>query len=182
MKNLEYALVQVVGKALSLIGISRKKVTVNWLRRNGMNVGENCTICCNILPSEPYLVSIGNNVTISSPVQLLTHDNSIIKLSNGEVTDVFGEISIGDNCFIGANSVILPGVTLSDNIVVAAGSVVTRSFNESNIIIGGNPAKKITTWEESLKKNINFAHNISALSLEEKESLLQTTDKILKNR
>ena len=59
------------------------------------------------------------------------------------VIDTFGAISIGNNCFIGANSVILLGVTLADNIVVAAGSVVTKSFFENNIIIGGNPAKKL---------------------------------------
>lgn len=88
------------------------------------------------------MVTIGNNVTISAPVQLLTHDNSIIKMSKGEVTDTFGAISIGDNCFIGASTLILPGVTLADNVIVAAGSVVTKSFLESNIIIGGNPAKK----------------------------------------
>ena len=76
-----------------------------------MNVGNDRTICCNILPSEPYLVEKGNNVTISAPVQLLPHDNSIIKLSGGDVTDIFGKISIGDNCFIGASTVILPGVT-----------------------------------------------------------------------
>lgn len=157
-------------------------MTTKWFRHHGMTVGNNCTICCNILPSEPYLVSIGNNVTISAPVQLLTHDNSIIKMSHGEVTDIFGAINIGDNCFIGANTVILPGVTLVDNIIVAAGSVVTKSFYENNIIIGGNPARKITTWEASLEKNINYAQNIKDLSIKEKKKLLTTADNILGDR
>lgn len=103
-------------------------------------------------------------------------------MSHGEVTDIFGAINIGDNCFIGANTVILPGVTLVDNIIVAAGSVVTKSFYENNIIIGGNPARKITTWEASLEKNINYAQNIKDLSIKEKKKLLTTADNILGDR
>lgn len=53
-----------------------------------------------------------------------------------------GPIIIGKNCWLGANSIILPGVILGDNVIVAAGAVVTKSF-PSNVIIGGNPAKII---------------------------------------
>lgn len=53
------------------------------------------------------------------------------------------EIDIGENCWIGMNCMILPGVKLANHIIVGAGSVVTKSFDEENIIIAGNPAKKI---------------------------------------
>lgn len=182
MKNFEYVLVKLFGKMISVFGVSRKKLMSKWFRHYGMKVGDNCTICCNIMPSEPYLITIGDNVTISAPVQLLTHDNSIIKLSRGGVTDTFGAVRIGDNCFIGAGSIILPGVTLAENIVVAAGSVVTKSFFESNIIIGGNPAEKITTWELSLEKNIKYAQNIKGLSPKEKKELLTGTAHIMCDR
>jgi len=49
-------------------------------------------------------------------------------------------IKIGKNCWLGANSVILPGVELGDNVIVAAGAVVTKSFS-NNLVIGGVPAK-----------------------------------------
>ena len=182
MKNLEYAIMKAFGKVVSIFGISRKKLTTKWFRHHGMDIGDNCTICCNILPSEPYLVSIGNNVTVSAPVQLLTHDNSIIKLSQGRATDIFGAIRIGNNCFVGANTVILPGVTLSDNVIVAAGSVVTKSFLEENIIIGGNPARKIGTWDTSLQKNMRYAQNIKGLSAEEKRNLLMCDENVMRNR
>lgn len=83
MKNFEYTFMKSFGKVISIFGISKKKLITKWFRYHGMAIGENCTICCNILPSEPYLVAIGNNVTISAPVQLLIHDNSIIKMSRG---------------------------------------------------------------------------------------------------
>lgn len=63
------------------------------------------------------------------------------------------ETIIGENCFIGEKSIILPGVILGNNVIVAAGSVVTKSFDD-NVLIGGNPAKIIKkynfekkTWE-----------------------------------
>lgn len=52
-------------------------------------------------------------------------------------------IIIGEKCWIGMNSVILPGVELGNNTIVAAGSVVTKSFSSGNYVIGGVPAKVI---------------------------------------
>ena len=55
----------------------------------------------------------------------------------------FGKpVTIGDNCWIGGSATIVPGVTLGNNVVVAAGAVVTKSFGD-NVVIGGNPAKII---------------------------------------
>ena len=71
----------------------------SFFRKHGVKVGKNCHIYSNILTPESFLISIGNNVTISNDVQLVTHDNSICKLFP-EKTDVFGEICIGDNCFV----------------------------------------------------------------------------------
>ena len=90
-------------------------------------------------------------MTISTDVSFITHDNSA-KLIYPDRGDLFGRISIGDNCFIGE---LLYGVTLGDNVIVAAGSVVTKSFYKSNIIIGGNPAHIIGTWDEYKQKYNN---------------------------
>ncbi len=60
--------------------------------------------------------------------ELAKHDKSV------------GPVRIGNHCWIGANCVILPGVEIGNRVIVAAGSVVTKSFN-SNLVIGGNPAK-----------------------------------------
>lgn len=71
--------------------------------------------------------------------------------------NLFGYITIGDNCFIGQRSTIMYGVTLANNIIVAAGSVVCSSFNEERIVIGGNPAKKIGTWNAFYEKSRGMA-------------------------
>ncbi len=72
---------------------------------------------------------------------------------------MFGRIIIGDNCFIGQNVTLMYGVTLSNNVIVAAGSVVTKSFTDPYIIIGGNPARKIGTWEQYKEKYSHAAIN-----------------------
>lgn len=145
-----------------------KEIISSYFRKHGMAIGTGCNICCNILNSEPYLVSIGNNVTISGGVKLTTHDNSISKVLKDK-TDICGAIKIGNNCFIGRGTIILLGVTLADDIIVAAGSVVTKSFNESEIIIGGNPAKKIGYWEDFSKKYKNVSVNLKGLSAKDRE-------------
>ena len=128
-------------------------IIVVW---GGVKIGKDCLLCSSPMTREPYLINIGNNVTVSTNVTFVTHDNSI-KLLYPEKSDVFGKIVIGNNCFIGENVTILYGVTLADNIIVAAGSVVTKSFRNSNIIIGGNPAHIINTWDkfsEKIKDNV----------------------------
>lgn len=56
-------------------------------------------------------------------------------------------VTIGDNCWIGGNAIINPGVTLGNNVVVASGAVVTKSFGD-NVVIGGNPARILKIIEE----------------------------------
>ncbi len=85
-------------------------------------------------------IYIGKGTYIAPNVGIITanHDlNDLKKHVDGK------DVIIGKNCWIGMNSVVLPGVELADNIIVGAGSVVTKSFKESNIVIAGNPAKKI---------------------------------------
>ena len=118
----------------------------------GVKIGSGCLICSNLLTPESYLIEIGDNTTVSTNVSFVTHDNCAKLLFPGK-SDFFGKIVIGNNCFIGEKSTILYGVTLTDNIIVGAGSVVTKSFNQERIIIGGNPAKIIGTWDKMIEKS-----------------------------
>lgn len=97
--------------------------------------------------SEPKIIEIKNNCVLASEVSIITHDHSINKVTD-KGSNLFGRVVIGNNCFLGHRSTILYGVELADNIIIGSGSVVVSSFHESNIIIAGNPAKKIGTWED----------------------------------
>ena len=127
-----------------------------FYRKQGVKVGERCLLCTSPLTSESFLIEIGDDVVISTDVTFVTHDHSIMKVIP-DGPNLFGKIVIGNNCFIGERSVLMYGVELAENIIVASGSVVTKSFPQSNVIIGGNPAKVIGTWESFREKNIGRA-------------------------
>lgn len=108
--------------------------------------------------SEPYLVEIGDNVTITQNVSFQTHDGGVgIFRKEFPGINVFGKIKVGNNVFIGADSMIMYGVTIGDNVVIGARSVVTRDI-PSNSLVVGSPARVIKTINEykasSLKKAI----------------------------
>ena len=151
-----------------------------YLLKKGVVMGDNPHVYSNISTTESYLIRLGDNVTISNDVQFITHDNSISKVIQG-VSDVFGEINIGSNCFIGAHSIVLYGVSLAKGTIVAAGSVVTKSVTEEGIIIGGNPAKKIGTTEEFAMRMQEVAINISGLSDKEKKRKIMSSSKLIRN-
>jgi len=104
--------------------------------------------------SEPYLIEIGNHVTISSNVTFITHDGAtwvFRHLSPYLGLQRFGRIVIGDNCFIGAGAIILPGVSIGSNSVVGAGAVVTRSVL-GNVVVAGVPARRVCSYEEYVER------------------------------
>ena len=85
-------------------------------------------------------ISIGKDVWIAQNVGIITANHD---LCNPEEHCTGKPVSIGDYCWIGMNSVVLPGVVLGNHTIVGAGSVVTKSFPEGNVVIAGNPAKII---------------------------------------
>lgn len=124
-----------------------------WLQdyvKKGMKIGQNCSIQpgLTIDHSNYWLIEIKNNVTIAPHVYLLAHDASTkIHLGGTKV----GKVTIEDGCFIGARSIIMPGVTVGKNAIVAAGSIVTKDV-EPNTVVGGNPAKIICSLEDFVQK------------------------------
>lgn len=169
MNNLGYFLAKV---RYRICGCN-KEIINNFFRKYGIKIGRGCNICCNILTPESFLIEIGDNVTIGDQVDFVTHDNSINKVSK-EAINLFGKIIIGNNCFIGERSTLMYGVTLADNIIVASGSVVVDSFSTERIIIGGNPARVISSWDSFYEKSKSKAlgkNNIQKV-LEENPSFL----------
>ena len=108
-------------------------------------------------PSEPYLVSIGNNVKVTAGVRFITHDITPTVFGyagypvNNKCLYYMDKIVVGNNVMIGANTIILPGVTIGNNVIIAAGSVITKDV-PSDTVIGGVPAKVIGSFNELAKK------------------------------
>ncbi len=155
-----------------------KDARIEFFRKNGIKIGEHAKIYSNIVSSEPYLIEIGDNVTISHDVTFVTHDNSVCKLF-GYDRDLYGKIIIGNNCFIGAHAILMYGVTLPDNTIVGAGSVVTKSPKEGGVVIGGNPAKVICKWNEFRKKVEDNVVHAGYLNLKDKKNKVLNEGKLI---
>ncbi|WP_020680750.1 sugar O-acetyltransferase [Marinobacterium rhizophilum] len=107
-----------------------------------IHVGENfyANFGCVILDVAP--VVIGDNCFIAPQVGIYTATHPIDPAQRCSGLEYAESVRIGNNCWIGGHATINPGVELGNNVVVASGSVVTRSFGD-NVVIGGNPAKVI---------------------------------------
>lgn len=123
-----------------------------YFRKQGATIGDNCRILIRALGPEPYLIKIGNHVSISSGTKLLTHDGGGWIFTDEDPTlQRFEKIEIKDNCYIGVDCIILPGVVIGPNSIVGAGSVVTKDV-PPNTVVAGNPARVIKTTEEYKEK------------------------------
>lgn len=142
-----------------------------WFAR----MGERCYVDFSVHADEPYLVSMGDNVWLTDGVRLLTHDGALSMLSRvtGESLRKFGAVRFGNNVFVGMNSLIMPGVTIGNNCVVATGSVVTRDVPDGSIV-GGNPAREIGTSDQLLAKWREKQQHFTYTSQEDKQSVLMT--------
>lgn len=87
-------------------------------------------------------LSIGNNCSISAGVQIYTHDSVDWAVSGGTAPYIYDATSIGNNCYIGPNSIITKGVSIGDGCIIGANSFVNKSFPTGSKI-AGNPAKLI---------------------------------------
>lgn len=129
--------------------ISKKRSL--YYHKLGIKIGKNSKIEKDVFidPSFPWLVSIGNNVTIAPRTFILAHDGSTKKQIG---YSKIGRVIIEDNVFIGANCTILPNVKIGQNSIIGAGSVVTKDIPE-NVLAVGNPARVISTVDEYKNKN-----------------------------
>lgn len=142
----------------------------------GVKIGENCEIYPNVIfGSEPYLISIGNNVRITTGVKFCTHDGGMWVIRNlgyNTQADCFGKIVIGDNVHIGWNAIIMPNVVIGSNVIIGAGAVVTHNIPD-NTVVAGVPARVIRTIDEYYKKNSERIVETKGLSCKEKQAFIE---------
>lgn len=170
---------------MNLFGVLKNRVAlarnpIKYWQKKGAKIGEGCSIHGSAnLGSEPYLIEIGNKVRINAGVYLITHDGGLWVLRNMENldptiyrrADAFGRISIGDNCHIGTNAFIMPGVTIGNNVIIGCGAVVTKDVPD-NSVVAGVPARVIETVDEYAEKIADRLVPTKGLSKKEKKDFL----------
>lgn len=127
-----------------------------YARKLGVKVGKSCRILTKDFGLEPFLINIGGNIAVSPGVTFLNHVGAGW-LTRDEKRRRYScrNISISKNCFIGANSTILPGVRIEGGVIEDAGSIVTRSISRGSVV-AGNPAHKITDFEAQREKALGW--------------------------
>lgn len=146
---------------MNIIGVIKRifrrsnpeKETMEYCYRHGFKSGKNFHYYSGypIDANWPWLISVGDDVTLASNVRILAHDASTAKVGGGVHTKV-GIVEIGNNVFIGADSIVLCNTRIGDNVIIGAGSVVTKDV-PSNSVYAGNPAELVCTFEEYQKKH-----------------------------
>lgn len=125
-----------------------------YARHLGVKIGIGCLISTKKFPSEAYLISIGDHCRIAKDVSFYTHGGLWAQRKKHQNLDYFGKIAIGNYTYIGANCKIMAGVKIGDDVIVGAGSVVTKTV-EAGLIVAGNPARIIgetKTFVDKIRK------------------------------
>ncbi len=152
-----------------------KKDPIGYARSIGVSIGERCRLInlqTGTFGSEPYLVKLGEHVTITDNVKFITHDGGVwVFRDENPDLDVFGPILVGNNVFIGVNAIILPGVTIGDNCIIGAGSLVTRNVSPGSVV-AGIPARVIKPVEEYRKSVMEMSFSIRSSAPERKREIL----------
>lgn len=146
----------------------------NYLKSKGVKIGKNCFISpCHLSAKEGYLVEIGDYCRIAKDTEFFTHGGifCLQLLYNDLTLDYFGKIKIGNYVSIGEGCKIMPGVTIGNNVVIGAGTVVTKSI-PNGYMVAGNPMKHIGYTEEWYQKLKKIDLKSSKMKDEEKKKFL----------
>ena len=133
---------------------SSKRVKYIYKHNIFAECGENLFFQPRKLPADPKFVSFHNNVVVAADVTFVCHDVLYLlyrNMKNKPMVQHIDCIEVMDNVFIGLGAVIMPGVKIGPNAVIAAGSIVTKDV-PPNSVVGGNPAKVIGDFDALIKK------------------------------
>lgn len=176
MKNI---LKQVWGRVKSLkfhyeLKSASLEKRAKMLRPMFYHLGDGVELYTTYFGTEPYLINIEDNVCIASNVHFITHDVSCFRMAKylnlkRENIDKVGSITLKENCFVGAYSILMPNVVVGKNSVIAAGSVVSKSVPDGEVW-GGNPAHFIMKTDEYAHKLISKSQAWPWTSIKEKIS------------
>jgi acetyltransferase-like isoleucine patch superfamily enzyme len=142
-----------------------------YARYLGVNIGDNCNIQKVSFGSEPYLIEIGNHVQITNGTKIFTHGGGWVFRDQYPKLDYFGKVKIKNNVYIGNNSMIMPGVTIGNDVIVGAGSIVTKSIPDGKIV-AGNPARIVGESKDFVEKIKQYDVGSKGMGFDEKKKYL----------
>jgi acetyltransferase-like isoleucine patch superfamily enzyme len=153
-----------------------KSDPVGYARSIGVQMGRDCRLLGldrGTFGTEPYLVRLGDHVSLTNGVRFVTHDGGVwvFRKEHPDV-DVIAPIVVGNNVYFGYFSMILPGVTIGNDCVIGAGSVVTRDV-PSGTVVAGVPAQPIRTIEEYWDRVKDKRFQIRSKPLAERRRILE---------
>lgn len=128
-----------------------------WLREQGVVIGKNLRLfnhkSIRFDTTTPGLITIGDDVSITADVSILTHDfcSSVFRQKYYDYVPGRSKVVIGNNVYIGQKAMILRGVTIGDNVIIGAGAIVTKDI-PSDSVVAGIPARVICTLDEYYQK------------------------------
>lgn len=143
-----------------LYSLTSQQRFYKYLLKKGIKIGKGCEFYglpdITIDLTRPSLIEIGDNVIFTKGVIILTHgyDWAVIREHFGDILGYAKPVIIKNNVFLGIRSVVMPGVVINENCIVATGSIVTKS-TDSNSVYAGIPAKKIMSLDEYYLKRKN---------------------------
>lgn len=137
----------------------------------GVRFGKGCFFATKNWSSEPYLIEVGNYVQITQGVTIHTHGGAHCARRVHPKFDFFGKVRICDWVYVGSNAQIMPGVTIGEGCLIAAGSIVTKSI-PPNKVVAGNPARIICSIDEFIENNQKYNLDSAGLSYHQKRALL----------
>lgn len=122
--------------------------------------------------TEPWIITLGNNVHITDGVHFITHDGgTLIFRQIVPDLEITKPITVGNDVYIGNNVIILPGVTIGNNVVIGAGAVVSKDIPDNSVAVGV-PARVIKTADEYLEKLKKESLHLGHLRGQEKDKAL----------
>lgn len=137
-----------------------------WL---GVNIGDDNLLQKCHWSTEPYLITVGSHCQLTN-CRIFTHGGAQAVRHIDPKFDTFGKVVIGDYVYIGTNSLIMPGVRIGNHVLIAAGSIVTKSVPD-NVVVAGNPAKIICSLEDYYN-NIEYNVSLKGTSTSNKKKIL----------
>lgn len=117
---------------------SRVMPPVTVVRGNKVRIGKNVVVMNNSLFMAAGGITIEDDVKVAANAQLISNNHDLYD----HAVLTCKPVHLKHNCWIGVGATILPGVTIGENAIVAAGAIVTKDV-EDNTVVGGNPAKLI---------------------------------------